>query len=73
MVFTFPKLHLTEYIMLIMPEFINGHLEKLLVNDKSHAKHDKTYLFVKGLFSGLVGIGEKYKFFEVLLSRLSQI
>jgi hypothetical protein len=42
-----------------------GHLEKLLVSDKSHAKHGKTHLFAKGLFSGLVGLGEKFEFFEV--------
>jgi hypothetical protein len=42
-----------------------GHLEKLLVSDKSHVKHDKTYLFAKSLFSGLVGLDEKFEFFEV--------
>ena len=41
-----------------------GHLEKLLVSDKSHVKHGKTYLFAKSLFSGLVGLGEKFEFFE---------
>jgi hypothetical protein len=42
-----------------------GHFEKLLVSDKSHVKHGKTYLFAKSLFSGLVGLGEKFEFFEV--------
>jgi hypothetical protein len=42
-----------------------GHLEKLLISDKSHLKHGKTHLFAKGLFSGLVGLGEKFEFFEV--------
>ena len=42
-----------------------GHLEKLLVSDKSHVKHGKTHLFAKSLFSGLVGLGEKFEFFEV--------
>jgi hypothetical protein len=46
-----------------------GHLEKLLVSDKSHAKHGKTHLFAKGLFSGLVGLGEKFEFFEVPLPK----
>ena len=41
-----------------------GHLEKLLVSDKSHVKHGKTHLFAKSLFSGLVGLGEKFEFFE---------
>jgi len=41
-----------------------GHLEKLLVSDKSHVKHGKTHLFTKSLFSGLVGLGEKFEFFE---------
>ena len=45
-----------------------GHLEKLLVSDKSHAKHGKTHLFAKGLFSGLVGLGEKFEFPEVPIS-----
>ena len=45
--------------------FATGHLEKLLVSDKSHVKHDKTYLFAKSLFSGLVGLDEKFEFFEV--------
>jgi hypothetical protein len=42
-----------------------GHLEKLLASDKSHVKHGKTYLFTEGPFSGLVGLGEKFEFFEV--------
>ena len=48
---------------------LRGHLEKLLVSDKSHAKHGKTHLFAKGLFSGLVGLGEKFEFFEVPINR----
>ena len=44
-----------------------GHLEKLLVSNKSHVKHGKTHLFAKGLFSGLAGLGEKFEFFEVPL------
>jgi hypothetical protein len=44
---------------------LRGHLEKLLVSDKSHAKHGKTHLFAKGLFSSLVGLGKKFEFFEV--------
>ena len=45
-----------------------GHLEKLLVSNKSHVKHGKTHLLAKGLFSGLVGLGEKFEFFEVPFS-----
>jgi hypothetical protein len=45
-----------------------GHLEKLLVSDKSHVKHGKIHLLAKGLFSGLIGLGEKFEFFEVPLS-----
>ena len=37
----------------------------MLVSDKSHVKHGKTYLFAKSLFSVLVGLGEKFEFFEV--------
>jgi hypothetical protein len=50
---------------LLLQVFQQGHLEKLLVSDKSHAKHGKIHLFAKGLFSGLVGLGEKFEFFEV--------
>jgi len=47
------------------PSITYGHLEKLLVIDKSHVKHGKIHLFAKGLFSGLFGLGEKFEFFEV--------
>jgi hypothetical protein len=39
-----------------------GHLEKLLVSDKSHMKRGKIHLFAKGFLSGLVGLGEKFEF-----------
>ena len=32
-------------------------------------KHGKTYLFARSLFSGLVGLGEKFEFFEGPFSR----
>ena len=43
----------------------SGHLEKLLVGDKSHVKHGKTFLLAKSLFPGLAGLIEKFEFFEV--------